>query len=95
MSVVRINEFQALEARGDDLREQLRSILPTIRQSEGCLSCQLFESEAESLKFIIIETWTSHDAHRLAVIRIPSDELRRTMTLLADVPKGAFYKDIV
>jgi quinol monooxygenase YgiN len=93
VSVVRINEFDALADRRDDLRAVLSGILPTIREAEGCLSCLLLESEDAPGHFVIIEVWETRDHHGAAVSRIPTDTLRKTMTMLADVPKGGFYLD--
>jgi len=91
VSVVRINEFEALAGRRDELRAVLHSILPSIRAADGCLSCQLLESEDNIQHFVILEVWTTTDAHRDAALGIPQDMLRRTMTLVADVPRGGYY----
>jgi quinol monooxygenase YgiN len=94
VSVVRINEFQATESRRDELRAVLQSILSTVRTSAGCLSCQLLESDSDPQKFIVIESWCSRDAHQAATSRISGDELRRAMTLVADLPRAGFYTEI-
>jgi len=91
LSVVRINEFEALAGRRSELRAVLYSILPTIRKAEGCLSCQLLESEENADRFVILEVWTTAEAHRDAASKIPQDMLRRAMTLVADVPRGGYY----
>jgi Antibiotic biosynthesis monooxygenase len=93
VSVVRINEFEALAGRRDELRTALHSILPTIRGALGCVSCQLLESEEDAQRFVILEVWTTREAHSEAAGKIPEDMLRRTMTLVADVPRGGYYLD--
>jgi quinol monooxygenase YgiN len=91
LSVVRINEFEALEHREGELRSVLQSILPIIRRATGCLSCQLLESAEDPRRFVVLETWTTREAHREAASHIPGDILRRTMTLVAEVPRGTYY----
>jgi quinol monooxygenase YgiN len=94
VSVVRINEFQATESRRDELRAVLQSILSTVRAADGCLSCQLLESESDPQKFVVIESWCSRDAHQAAASRLSGDELRRAMTLVADLPRAGYYVEI-
>ena len=65
-----------------------------MRASEGCLSCQLFESESDPQKFVVIEAWCSRDAHQAAASRISGDALRRAMTLVADLPRAGYYVEI-
>lgn len=91
MSVVRINEFRALDGRRDDLREALSAILPSIREAAGCIACQLLESQDDPQKFVVLEVWTTRQAHTEAALDIPAERLRRTMTLVADVPRGEFF----
>lgn len=94
MSTVRINEFEAIDGRREELRGVLESVVPIIRASAGCVSCQLLESDDQPRRFVVIETWATRDAHQLAASKIPADLLRRAMTLVADVPRGAYYRDV-
>lgn len=91
MSVVRINEFRALEGRRDELRDVLGAILPAIRESAGCIACQLLESQDDEQKFVVLEVWTTRAAHVEAARDIPGDKLRRTMTLVAELPSGEYF----
>jgi quinol monooxygenase YgiN len=83
--------FEALVDQRDELLAVLRSLVPAIRASAGCVSCQLLASDADPRQFVITEVWESREAHKEAVARIPAEALRHTMTLLTDVPKGDFY----
>jgi len=93
--VVRINDFEALAGRRDELRAVLNSILPGIRAADGCVSCQLLEREDERednvQQFVILEVWTTTEAHRDRALGIPQDMLRRAMTLVAEIPRGGYY----
>jgi len=91
VSVVRINEFRALVGRRDDLRDALNAVLPSIREAAGCIACQLLESQDDPLKFVVLEVWTTRAAHAEGVRDIPGDTLRRTMTLVDDVPRGEYF----
>jgi len=94
VNVVRINEFCVLKDRRDEFLIALRSVLPLIRRADGCLSCQLLESESDPQHLVILEVWTTHDAHKAAAQAIPSDLLRRTMPMLSDVPSGTYFSEV-
>ncbi|MEO8484002.1 MAG: antibiotic biosynthesis monooxygenase family protein [Acidobacteriota bacterium] len=91
MSVVRLNEFRALDGRREELRGALSAILPSIRDAAGCVACQLLESQDDPQKFVILEVWTTRSAHTDAAREIPADKLRRTMTLVSAVPSGEYF----
>ena len=91
MSVKRIGEVQAKEGRIDDLREFMVSILPLIRGSEGCLSCELLQNEADASKFLMIEVWESVEAHQASVKVIPPAKLDEIRPLLGAPPSGHYY----
>jgi quinol monooxygenase YgiN len=54
----------------------------------------LLESESDPQKFVVIESWCSRDAHQAAASRLSGDELRRAMTLVADLPRAGYYVEI-
>lgn len=91
MSLVRINQFDALPGRRDTLRETLATLLPSIRDAAGCLSVRLLESEDTPGRFVIVEEWATRADHGMAASRIPTDVLHKTMTMLADLPSGGFF----
>jgi heme oxygenase (mycobilin-producing) len=94
MSVKRIGEVQAKEGRIDDLREFMKSILPLIRGSEGCLSCELLQNQADTSKFLMVEVWESVEAHQASVKVIPPAKLDEIRSLLAAPPSGDYYEGI-
>ncbi len=91
MSVARIGETQAKEGAEEELRDFLQSIIPGIKASAGCLSCQLFQSQEEPGKFLMIEVWDSVESHQAAVQEISPEEIKRIRTLLAGAPSGRYY----
>lgn len=86
-----VQEFHAREDRSDELRSTLLSLLPTIRQAPGCRFCQLLQSEDDPRRFLVCAVWESRQAHEEAVRHLPSDRLRKAMTLVADMPRGGVW----
>jgi quinol monooxygenase YgiN len=93
VSVIRIDEFRALENRQDELRRALADILNFIRSAEGCDLVQVFQSETEPERVVVIERWRDHDAHQKAMASIRAAALHRVMGLLSEMPAGAYYNE--
>lgn len=92
MTVTRINEFRArpgpLEL--ESLVTHLRLAVAGIRKTLGCTSCQLLQSQADPLRFVIIEKWKSIEAHQAAASKIPKSAITAMMKLLAEAPRGDY-----
>ena len=91
MSVARIGEVQAKEGLTEALREFLISIMPIIRSSKGCESVQLYRSQDDPAKFIMIEIWDSFESHQASVKNIPPEKLAEIRPLLASAPSGGYH----
>lgn len=91
MPVTRINEFQAQEGRGDDLRQLLASFIPTIESAPGCISCQLLKSQGDPDRLVVIEVWESVEAHQAATQDIPPEALQDASQLMARTPQGDYF----
>ena len=59
MSVYRVGEMQAKDEATEKLREFLISIMSGIKSSEGCEGVRLYQSQEDTNKFMMIETWDS------------------------------------
>ena len=70
MSVARIGETQAKPETTQALRDFLISIMPGIKSSLGCESVTLYQSQADSTRFTIIEIWDSIESHHASVKNI-------------------------
>lgn len=92
MSVSRIGEMKAKEDLSEELREFLISIMPGIRSSAGCESVQLYQSQDDPTKFMMIEVWDSIESHQASVKNIPPEKLGEIRPLLATSPGGSYYK---
>ena len=92
MSVTRINEFQAIEGKGDELRDLMRSFLPGIESAQGCRSCRLLQSVDDPQRIVILEVWEDVGAHQAATQAIPAAALQQAMELLAGPPKGEYFE---
>lgn len=91
MSVYRIGEVRAKEETIEALREFLLSIMPGIQSSEGCESVQLYQSEDDPSRFLMIEVWDSAESHQASVKNIPPEMLGEIKPLLASSPSGSYF----
>jgi quinol monooxygenase YgiN len=92
MSVSRIGEVQAREGSVDELKEFLLSIMPGIKSSEGCDAVQLYQSQEDPSRFMMIEVWDSVESHQASVKNIPPEKLGEIQPLLASSPRGSYYR---
>lgn len=91
MSISRIGEVRAKDELIEELRDFLMSIMPMIKSSEGCEAVQLYQSQDDPTKFIMIEIWDSLESHQASVKNIPSEKLGEIRPLLASSPSGSYY----
>ncbi|HSR53468.1 MAG TPA: antibiotic biosynthesis monooxygenase family protein [Acidobacteriota bacterium] len=94
MSITRINIFQAQEGKERELRQLIKSFLPLIESSQGCLSCALLQRQDDPARLLVIEEWENAEAHRAAASQIPADTLEKAREILAAPPSGAFYRQL-
>lgn len=94
MAVVRLGEMQTGAEQVQEMRDFLRSIVPLITGSAGCLSCQLLHSQDDPTKFVIIEVWEDVAAHQASVKNIPPEKLAAIRPLLAAPPTGSYYAPV-
>ena len=92
MSVFRMGEVQAKEGSTEALRDFLLSIMPGIKSSEGCLSVQLYQSQDDPSKFMMIEVWDRVESHQASVKNIPAEKLGEIRPLLAGSPSGSYFR---
>lgn len=91
MSITRINNFRAREHCAAELKNFLTGILPAIRASAGCLSCELLQDHADPTRIVIVEVWESIEAHRESLSQVPPDSIRQAKQFLAEAPSGGYY----
>ena len=91
MSVTRINRFTAADGMAGSLRDFLTSIVPLIERAAGCEGCQLLQSHEDPNEFVVLEVWTSVEAHQASVRGIPPETISTVMPLLAAPPSGGYY----
>jgi quinol monooxygenase YgiN len=92
MRVSRIGEVQAKPELTENLRAFLLSLIPMIKSSEGCESVQLYQSQDDPSKFIMIEMWDSIESHQASVRNIPPEKLGEIRPLLATSPSGSYFR---
>lgn len=91
MNITRINKLEAKEGMAAALHEFLKSIVPFVQQSQGCLSCQILQNQDRQNEFVVIEMWDSLSAHQASAKSIPPEKVGVAMPLLAGPPSGAYY----
>lgn len=92
MSITRINEFQAAEGNADELFEFLKSLIPFIVGSEGCLACEVLRNSNCQDQFVMIEKWKSIDFHKQSIENFPQEDMQAAMNLFGSPPKGEYYQ---
>lgn len=92
MSITRINTFRALDDQVDVLKTFLTALLPTIRASTGCQSCQLLQDQTIPARMVIIEVWDSIDAHHQSLQHVSHESIEQVKTMLAAPPVGGYYQ---
>ena len=92
MAVIRINHFKAAPGRGIELLQCLKSAVPLILNSAGCISCRALQHEAEAEHIIVLEEWENAEAHKAALRSVPQEAFSQVMILLAEPPHGSFYQ---
>ncbi len=92
MSITRINTFRALDDKADALKKFLTALLPSIRASSGCQSCQLLQDQTIPARMVIIEVWDSIDAHHQSLQHVPRESIEEVKTMLASPPVGGYYQ---
>lgn len=92
MSITRINTFRALDDHVDELKSFLLALLPTIRASSGCQSCQLLQDQTIPSRMVIIEIWDSIEAHHDSLQHVSQASIDQVKTMLASPPVGGYYQ---
>lgn len=91
MSITRINEFTAAEGKSEELYEFLKSLIPYITDSEGCLGCDVLRKVGNDNEFVVIEKWASEGSHKNSVGNFPKEKMQAAMVLFGAPPTGAYY----
>lgn len=91
MAIVRINHFVAQEGDASALYEKLSAVVPMILNMEGCTACRILAEDSKPEHIVILEEWTSSDAHKAALAAVPPETFQTVMPLLAEPPSGAYY----
>ena len=95
MTILRLNEFKALPGKFESLTALFQDIVAGIRETPGCLSCELLIKVADGAgydeKLVVIEVWDSIEAHKAAAAAISPDDFTAVMALLNGRPSGQYY----
>jgi quinol monooxygenase YgiN len=92
MTVLRINEFYAMPQKFGQLKVELMGLLPKILDMPGCESCELLSSTEGQDKAVIIEKWSSIEAHQAAARLVDPQDFQKIVGFLKGKPTGKYYK---
>lgn len=93
MGVARIGHVRARAGSEDALLARLRELAPQIASLPGCLGCEVMRSREDPAGLLMIERWTSIDAHRSAVMDIPKDDIAEFMKMVDGPMTGEYYDE--
>jgi quinol monooxygenase YgiN len=93
MAITRVNHFTANPDSIEELKAFLKSLIPYISNSQGCLSCRVIQRSDEASEFIVLEEWESTEAHQNSVANFPKEDMQAAISLLAGPPNGHYYTD--
>jgi quinol monooxygenase YgiN len=91
MSITRINEFTSAENKDKELFEFLKSLIPYITSSEGCISCEVLHNLNNNSNFVVLEKWESIDLHQKSIEGFPKEDMQSAMSLFGAPPKGGYF----
>jgi quinol monooxygenase YgiN len=91
MTIYRVGEVQATPETVDELRDFMISIMPLIKNSEGCESCQYYQSQDDPTRFMMFEVWDSVESHQASIKNIPPEKLSEIRPLLGAPPSGGYF----
>ncbi|MGL1888885.1 MAG: antibiotic biosynthesis monooxygenase [Reichenbachiella sp.] len=93
MSITRINEFEAVSGKEEEMHTFLKSLIPYISNSKGCDSCEVLRLVDNTSICVVIEKWDTLDSHKKSIENFPKAEMADAMSLFAAPPKSASYQD--
>lgn len=92
MTIHRSNRFTANPGQGGALVQEFARVIPAILAAEGCVSCQLFQSDQTPDNILIMESWESVEAHQNAAKNIKQEDFARIIALLNGKPEGEYFR---
>ena len=93
MSITRLNYFTANQSSIEELGSFLKSLIPYISNSEGCISCEVLQNQDEMANYVVVEKWENIEAHQQSVANFPKKDMQEAMGLLACPPSGSYYNE--
>lgn len=94
MSITRINHFEAKVGCETDLFNFMQSVVASICNADGCISCQLLKGAENTAQLAVIEEWVSIAHHQAAASIIPKEQLQQAMAFFAKPPFGIYFQSV-
>lgn len=95
MSVLAYIQIQAKQGRGKELINAFNDPLIRTREQSECLEARLFADTEDGDRLLLIEVWTSAEAHNAYVASlVTSGGLEPLMSLMAGPPTSAHFSEL-
>ncbi len=86
---VRLYRMTARPAEGPALRAALETLAASVRQVEGCHGTELLNDCDKPDQFVLLERWTSQEAHKAGGKLLGKEAFAPVMAVLAGPPEAA------
>ncbi len=90
MSKALLYPMTASPGKGDDLARALEALGSAVRSISGCENVQLLRYTEASDEMLMIETWSSREAHDASAAQVPTHLLGPVMAALANPVEGRY-----
>ena len=96
MTIIRIENLIAQPGREDELDEFIRVVIrPAIERAPGNIACIACRQHDNKARFMVFETWNSHEDQQSYSRTIPAETTRHLRLLLASGTSSALYDQLV
>lgn len=85
---VRLYRMTARDAEGPVLRAALETLAAAVRQLDGCKGTELLHDCDKAGEFVLLERWTSQEAHRAGGRLLGKETFAPVMAVLAQPPEA-------
>ncbi|MFM6831937.1 MAG: putative quinol monooxygenase [Novosphingobium sp.] len=86
---VRLYRMTARDAEGPVLRAALETLAAAVRQIDGCQGTELLQDCDKAGQFVLLERWTSQEAHKTGGKLLGKEAFAPVMAVLASSPEAA------
>lgn len=91
---VRLYRMTARDTEGATLQAALEALAAKVRLIEGCTGTELLQDSDRPDQFVLLERWTSAEAHKAGGKLLGKDAFAAVMAVLAGPPEGVSLQSL-